>query len=102
MTKAELKFGGRADAYLEWAFHTRFKAYGTVLERDRNKHIGLLVQWPDRLANPRSAPKAVKIPSTYQGFKHTAIAVEWQWLLTDPEALSFLSGASRIELTSPI
>lgn len=104
MKKRKLKFGGRADAYLEWAFHTRFQGYCTVLERERNKQIGLLVQWPDDPADlsPASAPEPVKIPSVYQGFRHTAMAVDLYWLLTNPEALSFLGRARRIELTSPM
>ena len=104
MKKRKLKFGGRADAYLEWAFHTRFQDYGTVFERDRNKHVGLLVQWRDGIADlpRRYAGNAVKIPSAYKGFKHAAMAVELKWLLTTPQALSFLGRARRIELTSPI
>lgn len=100
----QLRFGGRADAYLEWAFQTCCRGYCTDWQRQENKYVGLLVQWRDDIPDlpPRYDGDSVRIPSTYRGFEYAAMAVESQWLLAHPHAEVFLANAARIELASPI
>lgn len=99
-----LKFSGRADAYLEWGIYTGFVDYGTVQEREQEKHVGLLVQWRDDVGDHplKHAPSSIRFASVYQEFQHAAISADSRWLTSDPQAQAFFGKAQRIELASPV
>lgn len=99
-----LKFGGRADAYLEWGIYTGFVDSGAVQDREQGKYVGLLVQWRSDVGNNplKQPPDAIRFASVYKDFQHAAISADSRWLTSDPEAQAFFDQAQRIELASPV
>lgn len=102
-TVAALRFGGRADAALEWACATNFR--DLALDPGPDARVGLLVRWtpPGHGEHPlASAPGVVHAADVYRDTRHAVLTVPRDWLLHDPASDAFLARAEALALAAPV
>lgn len=102
-TVAPLRFGGRADAALEWACATGCR--DLALDPGEPARVGLLVRWrwagrgPHPLARPHPP---VQVADVYRHTRHAVLTVPRDWLL-DPRASDILlDQAESLALAAPV